>query len=521
MPERFSLWHCASLTRKQHKWQRAKHQEISKHKDTSNSTTATMEKPLPVFELNAMDNIMPRFFSSLIFTFRLQPNVSHSRVFSVLRASLQRASQELPLYTRRVFAIPPSASNPTAGRLEAREHPSWTPELEANDLTESWPSYDELIDESLPQDMLDGAQLLPSSRLNIDLENGTPMLVAQANYVEGGLLLGVSMFHPLVDGMSAALLLRIWAKFMRIEQGEAPAAIDIPAECCDYNLLVGLWKDAGAPVAKGTPEQWRLLGLLPPGSDAPPSRSPPKMLTSIFYISASGFASLSKVAAEANISMKEMDAAVTANDVLMALLWRCIFRARRDAEPESLNYREGTIAELDTTLNGRVLFGDALPWQYMGTLVYIVTTRLPLSELISPKTSLVSIVAAVRHAVARVTREQALDVYGLAATQLPGYTAETLRWPFATFDGAEACFSSWLSLPIMDMGFGGEMFANGGIPDFVRPERRMLDMVCRNCNVLPLRAEGGAEVLIALTVEEMELLEKDEEFSKYAQLLCH
>lgn len=39
------------------------------------------------------------------------------------------------------------------------------------------------------------------------------------------------------------------------------------------------------------------------------------------------------------------------------------------------------------------------------------------------------------------------------------------------FDGAESCFSSLLTLLMMDMAFGGKLFANGGIPDYVRPER--------------------------------------------------
>ncbi|OTB04037.1 hypothetical protein M426DRAFT_321123 [Hypoxylon sp. CI-4A] len=472
------------------------------------------------YELNAMDNVMPRFFSSLIFTFRLKPGVTHDRVLEILRASLQSASDELPLFRRRVYAIPPSEENKTVGRLEAREHAAWTPEVMRNDLSDEWPDYDELMDEGLPQDMLDGAVLLPSGRARIDLEEGTPMLIAQANYVEGGLLLGVSMFHPLVDGMSAALLLRVWAKHMRIQQGEAPAALEIPADCTNYDLLVDVWKNAGAPVAKGTPEEWRVLGLLPPGSEEPPRGTPPPMRTSIFYISAPAFSKLTAVAAAANA--KDSDAAATANDALMALLWRCVMRARKTAAPEKPCYSApDAIAELDTTLNGRVLFDDALPWQYMGTLVYIVTTRLPVAELIAPETTLASVVNAVRRAVAGITREKALGVYGLAATKLPGYTAETLRWPFATFEGAEACFSSWLSLPIMDMGFGGQVFANGGIPDYVRPERRMLDMVCRNCNILPLRLEGGAEVLLSLTVEEMEILERDPEFGEFAQLLCH
>ncbi|KAK4233884.1 transferase family-domain-containing protein [Achaetomium macrosporum] len=493
------------------------------------------------FPLNAMDNIMPRFFPSLIFAFRLQPGVTHDQALDLLRASLRAAADELPLLRRRAFGIPPTKDNPVAGRLEAREHPDWTPEVLHHDLRASWPDYDELIDEALPQDLLDGAQLLPPGRAHFDLDSpeGVPLLLAQANDVVGGLLLGVSIFHPLADGMSGVLFLRMWAKHMRLlQEGEAISAtvplLEIPPDCCDYELLVKAWQEAGAPVAEGTEADWRVLGLLPPGSEPPAPRvPPPPMRTSIFYVSAAAFGKLTAVAAAANNSQSEGEgswgegkeqgmATATANDALMALLWRCIMRARRATAPQDPAYSgPGAVAELDTTLNGRILFGDTLPWQYMGTLVYIVTTRLPVAELVAPETPLVAVVRAVRQAVASITRERALSVFGLAATRLPGYTADTLRWPFATFDGAEACFSSWLSLPAMDMSFGGKLFANRGIPDYIRPERRLLDLVCRNCNILPMRMEGGAEVLVSLTVEEMALLEQDPEFAQFAQLLCH
>lgn len=504
------------------------------------------------FELNAMDNIMPRFFPSLIFTFKLNPTATHEQALNLLRASIKTACGELPFLRRRVFSMAPSPENPAPGRLEARERPDWVPEVLRHDLTESWPEYDDLVEDGLPQDLLDGAQLFPEARFSIDLEGaGAPLLISQANFVRGGLLLGISMFHPLVDGMSAALMLRMWAKHMRMHQGEPVPALAIAPSVCDYSVLHDLWVDAGKPVADGSPGDWRLLGLLPPPaasdgdagasntngeavSDPPPP--PPEMRSSIFYLSSSSIARLAAVAAasnkadssttttpenENNTSSKKSAPAATANDALTALLWRCIMRARRTASPGAARYADGQLAELDTTLNGRVLFDSVLPWDYMGTLVYIVTTRMDMAELVAPATPLEALVGAVRRAVAGVTPAKALAAYGLAATGLAGYTSDTLRWPFATFEGAEACFSSWVSLPIMDMSFGSEVFAGRGIPDYVRPERRVLDLVCRNCNILPLRMEGGTEVFVSLTVPEMELLESDPEFGQYAQLVCH
>lgn len=462
---------------------------------------------------------MPRFFTSFILTFRLKHTATQSKVLGVLRASLESASVELPLLRRRVFAIPATEKNRTDGRLEAREDCYWKPTVEANDLSEKWPSYDELMDDGLPQDLLDGALLMPSGGGNIDLQAGTPLLITQVNFVRGGILLGVGMFHSLVDGMSAALIFRMWAKHARIQQSETPDLFQIPSSCCDYNSLVDIWKASGSPIARGTDEDWLLLGLLPPGSHENTKKEPPAMVTSVFYFSAESLIRLAAIAAAAKDDNE--DITPTANDAVMALLWRCQLRARQGASSEACYHGQGAVAELSTTLNGRGIFGETLPWQYLGTLIFLVTTRMPVAQLIASSTSLASIVKSIRHSVASVSRERALETYGLAATQLAGYSAETLRWPFATFDGAGACFTSWLSLPVLDMAFGGEVFANGGVPEYIRLVRRFFDLVCRNTVVLPLRPEGSAEVSVSMTVDEMALLEADPEFAEFAQLVCH
>lgn len=305
-----------------------------------------------------------------------------------------------------------------------------------------------------------------------------------------------------------------------MEQGETPASLEIPAACCDYNSLVDVWKASGSPVAKGTAEDWLLLGLQPPGSDEIPRKEPPAMITSIFYLSAASITRLAGIATTAKDG--NGDTTATANDAIMALLWRCQMRARQGAHPAAQCYHgPDAIAALTTSLNGRALFGDAVPWQYMGTLLFQVTTCIPVAQLTAPSTSLESVVKSVRCAVASVNRQRALETYGLAATRLSGYTAETLRWPFATFEGAGTSFSSWLSLPVLDMAFGGEVFANGGIPEYIRPIARSLDLICRNTIIQPLRLEGSAEVFVSMTVEEMAFLEADPEFAQFAQLVCH
>ncbi|KAL9072100.1 MAG: hypothetical protein Q9157_005226 [Trypethelium eluteriae] len=492
---------------------------------------------------------MPRFYANFILTFGLKPGIKFSEVQSLLQASLHTAGEELPVIRRRVFSIPSDEKYQSGGRLEAREHPDWTPQVIFNDISASWPNYEDLIDEGLPQETLDGAQLVPSVHANWDLDGeGAPGCIVQANFINGGLLLSVCLFHSLVDGMSGSLLLKMWAKHMRLHQDDdrAGASLTITADCCDYDLVPEAWEAAGnkfpspEEVENSSDEAWRLVGMLPPLSPeelsvkasfsldhtkAPP---PPQMRTTIFYVSAAAFAKLTRLSADSADGTTTNETATdgsrvplppTANDALMALLWRCIMRAREVVDPSNPAYAApGALAELDTTFDGRLLFSERLPWAYMGTLIFIATTRMPMSTLISPTTSLSTVAHTVRRAVASITRERLHSSYGLVAA-MPDFSA--VRYPFATFEGAEACFTSFLGLPLMEMRFGGKVFTNGGLIDYLRPPRREFDAVCRRCVVLPPRPSGGFEVLLSLKSEEMEVLEKDAEFVQFAQVFCH
>ncbi|KAI0532409.1 hypothetical protein GGR58DRAFT_490384 [Xylaria digitata] len=490
------------------------------------------------FALNPMDNVMPRFYANFILTFGLKPGVEFSEVHNLLQASLETAANDLPIIRRRVFSVAPDDTDPNPGRLEAREHPDWTPQVIYNDISASWPDYDDLLDEGLPQDTLDGAQLVPSVHAKWDLDGeGASACIVQANFIEGGLLLSVCLFHSLVDGMSGSLLLKMWAKCMRQHQNDdlGGASLTITPDCCNYDLVPEAWASEGNKLpspeefANSDDDAWRLLGMLPPLSpeklraraafslDPSKAQPPPEMTTTIFYVSATAFTKLTALATTPTDS--SASAPPTANDALMALLWRCIMRARAAADPANPAYAApGALAELDTTLDGRLLFGGQLPWAYMGTLIFIATTRMTVTSLISPATSLATVAHTVRSAVDTITRERLHASYGLAAA-MPDFSEA--RYPFATFEGAEACFTSFLGLPLMEMRFGGKVFRNGGLVDHLRPPRREFDAVCRRCVVLPPRPAGGFEVLLSLKREEMALLETDKEFAQFAQVLCH
>ncbi|KGO48198.1 Transferase [Penicillium expansum] len=474
--------------------------------------------------LSPMDNVMPRFYARLIFAFRCSPNQDHQKVRGLLEQGLRRTSADIPSIAGKVFTRP--ATPDRVGHLEIRVHPSYCPTVYVRDFSEL--DYDELLEEGLPQDMLDPNILFPVIDPP-DSEQGAPIFLAQANFVTGGLLLAVGMYHSVIDGTSGGWLAKKWAEHTRHLQGttEDRASLNIMPRSTDPGVLEDLWLAQGySPLTveelktgskdSNDPTLWRLLGLDP--LNTPPSpqlmaepegREDWPMQSTIFYLSPQALEDLKKASTE------EPFGRVSTNDALMALLWRSITRARLPNDTSSS--MDTNEAILDSTYDGRAGFSPDLPFTYMGSLIFISTARMQRSQLVSPTTSLASIAHEIRQAAKSIDSSRMHAAFGLAAS-IPDYTK--LTFPFATFAGAEVCITSWIAWSLFDLDFG-PIFANGGRPEFVRPPRREFDAVCRRCVVLPLQSHGGCEVLISLVADEMQRLERDPELARFACVACH
>ncbi|KAK2755485.1 hypothetical protein FQN54_006422 [Arachnomyces sp. PD_36] len=474
--------------------------------------------------LSPMDNIMPRFWARLIFAFRCSPDQDPERIRDLLEKGLHRASADIPSISSKVFEKKGNGNQKST--LEIHTQPSFLPTVHAQDLQDEL-DYDELVDEGLPQDLLDADRFFPAIGWP-DLNEGISVFLAQANFVTGGLLLAVGMYHSVIDGTSGMWLAKKWAEYTRQLQsspGGGPALHILPRST-DPQVLNDLWLAKGnTPVTanelkngeKGADDEdlWRILGLdssvttpSPSLMEEPKSQEPRPMQSTIFYVSSQSLAELKRVSTE------DSRTGVSTNDALMALLWRSIIRARFTDDSLTSDTEE---AILDTTFDGRAQFSPELPFTYLGSLIFISTARMQRSQLTSPNTSLKYIAGEVRKAADSITTSRIHTAFGLAAS-LPDYSK--LTFPFATFAGAEVCITSWIAWSLFDLDFG-PIFANEGRPEFLRPPRREFDAVCRRCVVLPLQSHGGCEILISLVEDEMQRLEQDPEFTRFARVTCH
>jgi hypothetical protein len=480
-----------------------------------------------------MDYVMPRYYANMIMTLRLGTNTSFASAQEILQRSLAKTCDELPVLRRRVFHAD-SDTHDVCGLIEAREHAGPEPEVIFNDLSLELPPYDEFVLEGLKQEDLDAGMLLPRGAIHWTLgEAGVPVVLAQANYLEGGVILGVGVFHSVIDGASLMLLLKLWAANARAIQGggggsgaaELGTRVDLHPDSCDYQIPQKLWSAGGrqipppADVMAMPADVWRLAGLLHPdvtndeisnGTDQPETR------TAVFYMPG---ASLEVLRSDASAA----ESHITANDALMALLWRVQMRARATAAGALADsvYAPDCETHLDTTFDGRRLFSDDLPWSYMGSMIFIATATMSIGQLTSPTTSLATIAGVIRDSLDAISQERLHEAFGLASG-LPDYVVgKSLRYPYATFRGTEVMITSLLSISAFDINFGSALFGNGGRPDCVRPPCREFDAICRRCMVLPMQMSRGFEVLIEMKTDEMEILMGDEELKKYLKVVSY
>lgn len=533
LPHNVSYWFTSIKTLNLPRYPYAAHDVSMKRKSSSESGPSSERRqnatPTP---LSPLDNVMARYYGKFILGFTIEHDQDPKTVFEYLRQSFSATIATLPFLAGKLILRPPDRVHSQRGTLAIESTPVLNcdagPQLQFRDLATEL-DFEAMMEEGLPESAMDGELLLPAA-FRPDLENGADIIVAQCNFVQGGCFLGVGLFHSVCDGSGLNTIVKLWADNCRSLQSGKTAGhrFVIPPASFDRGLLKNIWLREGnqetSPEDLDTSEDlWRLLGLNPvnltnssePFAPDEPSKAAsmesPTMETSIFYVSQASFARLKR-----NVS-KDLDqqgGVLSANDALMALLWRCIMKARfpvQDAESGELD------ALLDTTVDGRAQFSDKLPPSYLGNIILINTSSLPLSTLTAPSTTLSMITSEIRKSLNQITKSRVHAAFAIASC-IPDYTQ--LSFPFATFEGAEVCITSLLNIPLFELDFG-PVFGGGGRPQAVRPPREEFDKICRRVMIMPLRMHGGFEILITLLKSEMQKLRVDQELKEYAKFCCN
>ena len=415
--------------------------------------TSSLAEPA-ITKLTPLDQIMPRFNLTMILCIPTRSN-DIGRVSSLLKAGLERTITDIPYLPGRLLLD-------GLGRLSIKTKPRDCVLFRTQSLIDdvSW-SFENLRSSGFALSKMKGELLSPLPFFP-DPED-VPVMAAQANFVDGGVLLVVCVHHAVADVRGFSSIVETWAKHV---SGGGLEKVGL-----DRSLLMA----QGKTVDPANHMEYNIGG--PPwafATDVP-------MMAKIFRFSA---AQLAKLKAEANGE----GSWVSTNDALCALLWRSITIARAPSSEK--------MSTLGFAVDGRLRMDPPLPPSYIGNVNVYGTAMLPLSTL--PSTALSTIARSIRAGISRVDDARIRNVIEL----IDGTEDVTMvrnRW--VQFLGTDVDLTSWASIPLNGLDWGSEL---GKVERVRIPDAYDYDGFCM---VLPQRTDGSLEVLIGLRKDHMKRLD--------------
>lgn len=236
------------------------------------------------------------------------------------------------------------------------------------------PSYAELLSAGAPISMLDGKILTPYPGFPVSYKDSeghpAPIIVIQANFVKGGLLLNFSAQHNVIDAGGLLQIIQLVATALR---GESYSHDAIKQGNRDRAKIIKL-------IAPGEPVRDHSHLKRPPGlyvarpmATSSSSSTVPKPRWAYFRMHGSA---VPRIKALATLP-EGYDASVpfiSTNDALSAFYWKCIasVRMRNGRAPNA-------VSKFGRAIDTRKAMG--IPVEYMGHMVYHAATRMQLREL--------------------------------------------------------------------------------------------------------------------------------------------
>ncbi|KAI1372098.1 hypothetical protein F4677DRAFT_433460 [Hypoxylon crocopeplum] len=486
-------------------------------------------KPIHV-ALTPLDHLHKPNYLNLSYYFPLRPDVAPREVFQDLARGLRKTFYKVPWLGGKIYNQAPGTSNWRPGQRELRYLPvsedGPLPHQLLYEELDSELTYADLKEEGFPSDAFEEEELL-AVPVEGDLVAGCDVVVAKANFIPGGCILCMSTNHAAVDGTGMVIAMKLWADNTRSLYDPDFALDDLPPESSDRSLIDRLWREESAGRVPADADDWTrgLVGVRQVSSAEAvvaeaaakernnPAKTPSgrKPTNRTFYISAAAQAAL----------RKECDAAVGANvlssgDIVTALMWRGLVRARARAAAASGTALSET-SVLESAINGRNDFSQAIPPDYLGNITFYNQAELPLSDVVDTSVNLGHVAQAIRAGAGIASSAALHDAYALIRN-LPDY--DLLRPRFRYMGGsADLLVSNLLLFPVDDIAFAGDKFRNGGRPEAVRCFLGLFNDHARVSFVLPRRTPGGIEISMNLYEDEMEHLMDDEEFGRYCMPL--
>jgi len=519
-------------------------------------------------KVNPCDLMNPNIYVGMKFYIPLREEVSFEQAYGRLQEGLRRTMELIPELGGKVIrcsehemgykkgdlriTLPLLPSTATA-HLNSITDPSKGPrQLRFQDLSSILPSFEEqrgagFLSSAYRDEVFTGCPWFPALP--------TDVLYAQANFVKGGCIIAFNLHHAAVDGAGVITALRVWAECCKYLEGDTSATCDwLDPESLNRNLLSVLYELEGyaKPANEVDPNVWGFLGFPDPAewqngvnghqldktaapviqSTLPPAPpfprkfawppTPPmdgrQMTSSTFLISRENVEKLRQRVLSDPEAKGPVGAVTSISDIVQAFFWRAAIKARYRVAKELRGETFGPddISIVEMPIDARPYFSSLLPSSYMGSCLVTNRPYMAVEELCSPETSLGRIAYIFREAATRITPSLVHDAFTLLQS-IPDYSMLTNAC--MGLGGMHLMMNNLILFQTSDISFGGEFFANDGVPDTVRIQMDRFNTAFRLLLIHPMREDGGVELLLGTLPEEFDMLVADEEFTQYAKFM--
>ncbi len=461
-------------------------------------------KPAPAQSilLSPVDQIIRVGYVCFVLLFPVPSTSRNLEVYSRLKAGLSLTLSEIPLIGGHL----------TGERTQVKVGDDYGVRFVYNDRTAPDPetgltvSYDELKRNNFPCSALDPKETTPVPIIPTEPE--PPVMVIQATFIQGGLILTSCLHHRVSDGLAFAAVLKAWAQHTAVvgmvngnDLGASIAGLETRSmdRTPLHNGLLGahlgdlpqfrlskVAADATAPVATTSQS----------GAPVGPLRF------CVFYFSASRLAQLKLVASPLNPA----DGWISTNDALCALLWRHVVRARARATRGLLDFA--------VAVEARRRLVPPLPKEYLGNATFYSGVTCDSSTVLAPSTPLATVAQLIRKSVSDFDSAKIRAIIGLI-NSLP--QASDLAYKVYDDPDRGFCVTSWVDLGLLDFDWGAGL----GRADSVRVPNVRMERGMPWCGFFPRKpGDGGLEVLFFLEEPAVRALREDEEFMAFAEWRC-
>ena len=444
-------------------------------------------------------------YTQLLIGFPLSVDVKRDEAIKVLQEATKELSSTFPFLAGQVVhEIPKGRELTNSGTFSVTPytpHADGKSLLHVKDCTDLCPSYEELARAKAPMTMLDGKVLAPMKGLPekyMGSSEVTPVLIIQANFIKGGLLLCFSSNHHSLDMNGQGQMIRLFATACR---GEQFNDAHVKSGNLNINTIISLLNPETEPLLAHRDMRCpSSLGL----SGTPPA--PAQFPTSWRYyrFSASVLAKLKAEATQDLIGPGKEVEWISTNDALTAFIWHCLSAARAP------RLKPDTKSIFQRAVNGRRCLDPPVPEGYMGHLVAGSGATLPVSDLVDMK-NLAATTLLIRKS---LKGTDDYHVRSLITTIDREEDKTTFAYEGGLNDpGTDLVVSSWADLRLYEVRFGELL----GFPGFVR---RPTNTPCECLTYLmPRTREGDIDALLCLRDEDHDALEKNDAWASVAEVI--